>query len=155
MDKKESIKTKFSKEGLLVCVLVFLPYAFSFIPTRYNLFAEYRSLPKWLLILNSFIVLFMVLTQVLVRNLQAHPLSSKSRIFSFANVILGVYYILWVYFYRGDATVGIYMAIKILASLYLIIFSFDRRNWVAFSLSLAYLVLSIATSSLALVRVYG
>lgn len=145
------IRTKFSKTGLAASIAVFLPYVFSFFPTKYSVFAEISYSPKWLAILHGFISFFLVLTLILIKNMSAEPFSGKSRTISIASITLGVYYILWIYFYLLHSNVWIYLCIKLLGALYLIAYSYDRRNWVSLSLASAYLVTSSTITIVSLV----
>lgn len=149
--EKDIIKTKFSKRGLSSVIAVFLPYIFSFFPTKYSAFEELSYSPKWLLVLHCFITIFMVLTMILIRNMHADPYTRNSRTVSIAAIILGIYYILWVYFYIGRANVWSYLCIKILGAAHLMVFSYDRRNWISFSLASLFLISSLSLTIFALV----
>lgn len=148
---KDIIRTKFSRTGFAASVAVFLPYLFLFVPTRYSVFDELASNPKWLVVLHGFLSLFLVLTLILIKNMGAEPYSGKSRTISIASIMLGVYYILWIYFYLLRANVWIYLCIKLLGATYFIAFSYDRKNWVSMALSITYFLTSLSITVVSLV----
>lgn len=147
---KDSFKTKFSLHGFVIVLLYYVPYLCIWLPAK-KVFSALSSCPKWLLILYIFNALALSVTLILVKNTNALPFFRKSRHMSISFILLGIYYILWIYFLIGKSSAILLAMIRIIGSLFYLFYSLDRRNWISVSFSGLFMVLGIAISTIALV----
>ena len=146
---KDIFKTRFSFHGFLAALLFLLPYLFVWFPAR-RIFLEFSAGPEWLLLLYVVVALTLFLTLILVRNEAVAPFSRKSRLMCIAYILLGKYYILWIYSFISKANPMVFIFARIAGSGFFIFFSLDRKNWLAFSCSIFLLVLGLTVFILAL-----
>ncbi len=144
------LNTKFSKYGLFAVVLVFFPYLIAWFPRKNFLLQEMYLTPRWLFALYIISAIALSATLILIDNNSALSFSRHSRMISLAFILLGIYYILWVYYLIGKSSFVTLFFFKLLSSGAFLCFSFDRKNWVSFGFSLVFMALGIVLSAMAL-----
>lgn len=146
----DSFKTKFSFHGLLIVFLYYIPYLCIWLPAR-KLFSDLSYCPRWLLIVYIFASIALSATLILVKNLGASPFFRKSRHMSISFILLGIYYILWIYFLLGKSTNLILALARVIGSGFLLFYSIDRKNWISVAIASLVMVLVISIAFVALI----
>ncbi len=146
---KDIFKTRFSLSGFVALFFFALPYIMLWFPAK-RILLDLDSCPKWLKCVYVFSFVALFLTIVLVKNESASIFYRKSRLMCIAYILLGVSYLLWVYFFLNSSNNIIQIFARMSGCGFLLVFSLDRKNWLAFSLSIVFLILEIVVSILAI-----
>ena len=143
--KNNAFKTKFSTLGFIASILYFIPYLFIWLPSHRSLIGH-TVIPKWLFVIYIASAFALFITLLFVENINVLPFTRKSRCMSIAFILLGIYYILWVYFFWGKSTVLVFGLARLVGSGFFVFINIDRRNWLSLVFSILFMIIGITIS---------
>lgn len=143
--KNNAFKTKFSTLGFIASILYFIPYLFIWLPANRFLIGQ-AIIPKWLFVIYIANAFAIFITLLFIVNTDAIPFTRKSRCMSIAFILLGIYYILWVYFFWRKPSAIIFGLARLVGSGFLVFINIDRRNWISLVFSILFMIIGITIS---------